>query len=128
MNLQRAQSLSQEGIVSQDRLDAARTAYERAQARLRSVQEQVRQAQEHYPSGDSPQMIRVHEKEIERQRAEVNEQKAALEVARTNLRLVELREQRLKVQEAKHKEALAQVEASSLKWQRPRFAVLSRAL
>lgn len=115
MNLQRAQSLSQEGIVSQDRLDAARTAYERAQARLQAVQEQARQAQEHYPAGDSPQMIRVHEKDIERQRAEVNEQKAALEVARTNLRMVELREQRLKVQEAKYKEALAQVEAFRLK-------------
>ncbi len=115
MNLQRAQSLSQEGIVSQDRLDAARTAYERAQARLRAVQEQVRQAQEHYPSGDSPQMIRVYEKELERQRAEVNEQKAALEVARTNLRLVALREQRLKVQEARYKEALAQVETFRLK-------------
>lgn len=115
MNLQRAQSLSQEGIVSQDRLDVARTAYERAQARLRAVQEQARQAQEHYPAGDSPQMIRVHEKELERQRAEVNEQKAALEIVRTNLRLVELREQRLKVQEAKHKEALTQVEAFRLK-------------
>jgi membrane fusion protein (multidrug efflux system) len=114
-NLQRTQSLSQEGIVSQDRLDTVRAAYERAQARLKSVQEQARQVQEHYPSGDSPQMIRVHEKELERQRAEVNEQKAALEVARTNLRLVELREQRLKVQEAKYKEALAQVETFRLK-------------
>src|SRR5437899_28445 len=82
-NLQRMRSLAEEGIVSQDRLDSAHTAYERARARLTAAQEQVRQAQEHYPAGDSPQMIRVHEKDLQRQQAEVKEQRAALEAART---------------------------------------------
>src|SRR5215471_6888750 len=114
-NLQRMRSLAEEGIVSQDRLDSAHTAYERARARLTAAQEQVRQAQEHYPAGDSPQMIRVHEKDLPRQQAEVKEQRAALEAARTNLQMVELREQRLKVLDARYKEAQAQVETARLK-------------
>jgi multidrug resistance efflux pump len=114
-NLQRMRSLAEEGIVSQDRLDSAHTAYERARARLTAAQEQVRQAQEHYPAGDSPQMIRVHEKDLQRQQAEVKEQRTALEAARTNLRMVELREQRLKVLDARYREAQAQVEAARLK-------------
>ena len=60
-------------------------------------------------------MIRVHEKDLQRQRAEVKEQHAALEAARTNLRMVELREQRLKVLDARYKEAQAQVETARLK-------------
>ncbi len=114
-NLQRIRHLAQEGIVSRDRLDTAQTAYERAQARLAAAQEQVRQAQEHYPSGDSPHMIRVHEKDVQRQLAEVKEQHSALEVARTNLQMVELREPRLKVLEARYREAQAQVETAHLK-------------
>jgi len=113
--LERMRSLAAEGIVSQDRLDTARTAYERAQARLAAVQEQVRQAQVHYPSGDSPHMIRVHEKDLQRQLAEVKEQRTALEVARTNLQMAELREQRLKVLEARYIEAQAHVESARLK-------------
>jgi membrane fusion protein (multidrug efflux system) len=114
-NLQRIRSLASEGVVSQDRLDSAQTAHERARARLTATQEQVRQAQEHYPAGDSPHMIRVHEKDLQRQQAEVKEQRATLEAARTNLRMVELREQRLKVLEARYKETQAQVEAAHLK-------------
>src|SRR5262249_31343262 len=34
-------------------------------------------------SGDSPQMLRVHEEDVQRQAAEVNEQQSALEMART---------------------------------------------
>lgn len=115
MALQRTRSLSEEGIVPQDRLDTAQLALERARARLVAAEEQVRQVQEHYPSGDSPQRIRVHAKDLERQLAEVKEQRAALELARTNLRLVEAGEQRLKVLEAKYKEAQAQAEAYQLK-------------
>ncbi|MBM3223269.1 MAG: HlyD family secretion protein [Candidatus Tectomicrobia bacterium] len=114
-NLQRMRSLASEGIVSQDRMDAAQTAAERARARLSATQEQVRQAREHYPGGDSPQMIRVHEKDMQRQQAEVKEQRTALEAARTNLQMVELREQRLKVLEARYKEAMAQVETARLR-------------
>src|SRR5215471_10706664 len=114
-NLQRIRHLATEGIVSRDRLDTAETAYERAQARLAAAQEQVRQAQEHYPSGDSPHMIRVHEKDVQRQLAEVKEQRSALEVARTNLQMVELRESRLKVLKARYREAQAQVETAHLK-------------
>ena len=114
-NLQRIRHLAAEGIVSQDRLEAAQTAYERARARLAAAQEQVRQAQEHYPSGDSPHMIRVHEKDVQRQLAEVKEQRSALEVARTNLQMVQLREPRLKVLEARYREAQAQVEIARLK-------------
>lgn len=114
-NLQRVKSLAEEGIVAQDRLEAAQIAVERVRARLTAAQELLRQAQEHYPSGDSPHMIRVHEKDMQRQQAEVKEQRAALEAARTNLQIVELREQRLKVLEARYKEAAAQVEATRLK-------------
>ena len=114
-NLQRVRSLAQEGIVSQDRLEAAQTAYERARARLAATQEQVRQVQEHYPSGDSPHMIRVHEKDLQRQLAEVKEQRTALEVARTNSQIVELREQRLKVLEARYREAQAHLETANLR-------------
>ena len=114
-SLQRPRHLAQEGIVSQDRLEAAQTAHERARARLAATQEQVRQAQEHYPSGDSPHMIRVHEKDVQRQLAEIKEQRSALEVARTNLQMVELREQRFKVLEARYREAQAQVETAHLK-------------
>jgi len=114
-NLQRVRSLAQEGIVSQDRLDAAQTAYERARARLTATQEQVRQVQEHYPSGDSPQMIRVHEQDLQRQLAEGKEQRSALALARTNLQMVELRAQRFKVLEARYKEAQAHVETAHLR-------------
>src|SRR5262249_39566817 len=82
---QRTRHLAEEGIVSRDRLETAQTTYERAQARLAAAQEQVRQVQEHYPSGDSPHMIRVHAQDMQRQLAEVKEQRSALEVARTNL-------------------------------------------
>lgn len=115
MTLQRTRSLYDDGIVPQDRLDAAQLALERARARLQVTQEQVRQAQEHYPARDSPPMIRVHVKDVQRHSADVKEQRAALELARTNLRLAEAGEQRLKVIEAKYKEALAQVEAAQLK-------------
>src|SRR4030095_3630253 len=87
----------------------------RARARRTAAQEQGRDAQEHYPAGDSPHMIRVHEKDLQRQQAEVKEQRAVLEVARTNWRMVELREQRLKVLDARYKEAQAQVETARLK-------------
>lgn len=115
MTLQRIHNLSEDGIVSQERLDAVQIAEERSQARLVEAQEQLRQVQDHYPSRDSPHMIRVHEKELQRLASEVKEQQAVLELARTNLRLANLGEQRLKVLEAKHKEALAQVEVYQLK-------------
>jgi multidrug resistance efflux pump len=115
MTLKRTRSLFDDGIVSQDRLDAAAVTLERARARLSAAQGKVRQVEEHYPSRDSPQMIRVHEKELQRQRAEVKEQGAMLELARTSLRLVETRQHRLGVLEAKHKEAQAQVNADKLK-------------
>ena len=114
-SLQRMRSLASEGVVSQDRLDSAQTASDRAHARLSALHEQVRQAQEHYPAGDSPHMIRVHEQDWQRQQAEVKEQRAALEAARTNLRMVDMRGQRLKVLEARYKEAQAQVETAQLK-------------
>ncbi len=114
-SLQRMRSLASEGVVSQDRLDSAQTAADRAHARLSALHEQVRQAQEHYPAGDSPHMIRVHEQDWQRQQAEVKEQRAALEAARTNLQMVEMRGQRLKVLEARYQEAQAQVETARLK-------------
>lgn len=115
MTLQRIQTLSSEGIVAQDRLDAAQLAVERTRARFMEAQEQVRQVQERYPSRDSVPMTRVHEKDVQRQLAEVKEQRAALELAKTNLRLIEAGEQRLKVLEARYKEALAQVETQRLR-------------
>jgi multidrug resistance efflux pump len=114
MTLQRTRTLFADGIVPQDRLDAAQLALERARARLQAAQEQVRQVQEQYPARDSPHMTQVHEKDLQRHGAEVKEQRVALELARTNLRLVETGEQRRKVVEAKYKEALAQVETSQL--------------
>jgi multidrug resistance efflux pump len=115
MSLRRTRSLFDDGIVSQDRLDAAQLSLERARARLSAAQGQVRQAEEHYPSRDSPQMIRVHEKELQRQRAEVKEQRAVLELARTKQRLAETQAHRLSVIEARYKEAQAQVDAYRLK-------------
>jgi membrane fusion protein (multidrug efflux system) len=115
LTLQRTRSLSEDGIVSQDRLDVAQMNLERARARLAAAQENVRQVQEHYPSRDSPQMIRVHEKDLQRRRAEVKEQWATLGLASTKLRLVEVSEQGLKVLEANYKAAWAQVEAYRLK-------------
>ncbi len=115
MSLQRTQSLFNDGIVSQDRLDAAQIAEERSQARVAVAQEQRRQAQERYPSRESPQMIRVHEQDVQRLAAELKEQQAVLELARTNLRLAQLGDQKIKVLEAKHKEALAQVDTYRLK-------------
>ncbi|MEE9146917.1 MAG: efflux RND transporter periplasmic adaptor subunit [Candidatus Tectomicrobia bacterium] len=115
MTLQRNRILFQDGIVSQDRLDATQIAVERYQARLAAAQEDVRQVQEHYPSGISPHMIRVHEQDVRRLAAEVKEQQAGLELTRNNLRMVALGPQRLKVLEARHKEALTQVEVYRLK-------------
>jgi membrane fusion protein (multidrug efflux system) len=115
MTLQRLQSLSADGIVSQDRLEAAQLATERAWARFAEAQEQARQVQERYPSRDSALMTRVHEKDVQRQLAEVKEQRAALELALTNFRLVEAGEQRVRVLEARYKEAQAQVEAQRLR-------------
>lgn len=115
MTLQRTRTLFEDGIVPQDRLDAAQLAVERARARRQAAQEQVRQVQEHYPARDSPHMTRVHEKDLLRHGAEVKEQRAALELARTNLRIVEAGEQRLKVVEAKYQEALAELETDQLK-------------
>jgi len=115
MALQRTRSLFADGIVPQDRLEAVQTALERARARLTAAQEEVHQVQERYPSRESPHMTRVHAQDVQRQLAEVKEQRAALELARTNLRLAETGEQRLKILEAKYKEAQAQVEAFRLK-------------
>jgi multidrug resistance efflux pump len=114
MTLQRTRTLFADGIVPQDRLDAAQLALERARARLQAAQEQVHQIQEQYPARDSPHMTRVHEKDLQRHGAEIKEQRAALELAYTNLRLVETGEQRRKVVEAKYQEALAQVETAQL--------------
>jgi multidrug resistance efflux pump len=112
---QRTHSLFQEGIVPQDRLEAAQMAMERARARLTAAAEQVRQVQEHYPSGDSPHRIRVHQQDVQRHLAEVKEQRAVLEVAHTTLRLAEVSEQRVKVLEARLAEARAQVDTQQLK-------------
>ena len=114
MTPQRTRTLFADGIVPQDRLDAAQLALERARARLQAAQEQVYQIQEQYPARDSPHMTRVHEKDLQRHGAEIKEQRVALELASTNLRLVETGEQRRKVVEAKYKEALAQVETAQL--------------
>lgn len=118
MTLDRTRQLFSDGIVSQDRLDAAQIASERQQARLEATREQVRQAEEHFPSGDSPQMIRVHEQDVRRLLSEVKEQRAVLALACNELRQTELGSQRLKVLEAKHKEALARVETYRLKLNR----------
>jgi len=115
LTFKRLRSLLDDGIVSQDRLDAAAMTLARARARLSAAEGQVQQVEQHYPSRDSPHMIRVQEKELQRQQAEVKEQRTMLELARTNLRLVETRSARLKVLEARLKEAQAQVEANQLK-------------
>jgi membrane fusion protein (multidrug efflux system) len=60
-------------------------------------------------------MIRVHEKDLQRQQAEVKEQRAALEAAHELAHGEELREQRLKGLDARYKEAQAQVETAHLK-------------
>ena len=114
----RARSLFEDGIVSQDQLDTAEMALERAKALLLAAQSDVRQTEEHYPAGDSPHMIRVHEQELQRFAAELQEQEAALEMARTNLQLAQRETQKLKILEAKHKAALARVEACRLKLDR----------
>ena len=117
-------SLFEEGIVPQERLDAALVTFEREQARLSAAQGQVRQAQQHYPSGDSPEMIRVHEKDAQGAAAQVEEHRAALGLARTELRRVEeLGPQRLKVLEARHEEAKARVQALELKLSRTVYCV-----
>lgn len=115
MTLERTQSLFKDGILSQDRLDAAQMALERRQARFAAEREEVRRVKEHYPSRDSPQMIRVHQQDVRRLEALLKEQQATLELARNNLRRVQLGTQRLKVLEAKQKETQAQVEAYRLK-------------
>ena len=116
--LGRTRSLFDEGIVPQEQLDAALMTFEREQARVSVAEEQVRQAQEHYPSGDSPEMIRVHERDAESAAARVEEHRAALDLARNERRLAELGRQRLKVLEARHEEARARVQALELKLSR----------
>jgi membrane fusion protein (multidrug efflux system) len=115
ITLQRVQSLFADGIVSQDRLDTAKMEFERTQARVAAAQKQVTQVREHYPARDSPRMIQVHEQDMQQQMAEVKEQRAALALAQTKLRLVAVGEQRLHVLRAKYKEAQAQVETHRLK-------------
>ncbi|PON13469.1 hypothetical protein C2W62_34195 [Candidatus Entotheonella serta] len=113
--LDRTRQLFSDGIESQDGLDAAQIAAERQQARLEAAREQLSEAKERFP-GESPQMLRVHEQDVRRLRSEVKEQQAVLELARNNLRQIELLGgQRLKVLEAKHKEALARVGTYQLK-------------
>ncbi len=113
--LARTRQLFSDGIESQDGLEAAQIASERQQARLEATREQLRQAKEHFP-GDSPQMLRVHEQDVRRLRSEVKEQQAVLELARNNLRQIQqLGGQRIKVLEAKHKEAQARLESYKLK-------------
>jgi multidrug resistance efflux pump len=115
MTLDRTESLFKDGILSQDRLDAAQLTLERRHARLAAAREEVLQAKEHYPSGVSPQMVRVHQQDVKRLEAALQEQQVTLELARNDLQRVRLGAQRLKVLEAKHKEAQAQVEAYRLK-------------
>ena len=116
--LGRTRSLFDEGIVPQEQLDAALMTFEREQARVSVAEEQVRQAQQHYPSGDSPEMIRVHERDAQSAAARVKEHRAALDLARNERRLAELGRQRLKVLEARHEEAKARVQALELKLSR----------
>ncbi|ETW94281.1 MAG: hypothetical protein ETSY1_35560 [Candidatus Entotheonella factor] len=116
--LESTRQLFRDGIESQDSLDAAQIASERQQARLEAAREELSQAKEHFP-GESPQMLRVHGQDVEGLKAEVKEQQAVLQLARNNLRqTMELGGQRLKVLEAKHKEALARVETYQLKLDR----------
>jgi multidrug resistance efflux pump len=104
-----------DGIVSQDRLDAAQLGLDRSQARVAGSREQLREAQMHYPSGKSPEMIRVHEQDVQRLAAELKAQQTALELAHTNVRLTKLKEQKLHILQAKQKEALAKVDTANLK-------------
>lgn len=115
VKLERTRSLFQEGILPQERLDADQMALERAQTRVTAAREQVRQADQHYPPGDSPEMVQVHEQDAHRAVAEVEEQRAALRLAQTKLRLAESGEQRFEVLKARLQEAEAQVEALRLK-------------
>jgi multidrug resistance efflux pump len=115
MTLERARSLFADGIVSQDRLDAAQLGLDRSQARVAGSREQLREAQMHYPSGKSPEMIRVHEQDVQRLAAELKAQLTALELAHTNVRLTKLKEQKLHILQAKQKEALAKVDTANLK-------------
>jgi membrane fusion protein (multidrug efflux system) len=77
--------------------------------------EQLREAQMRYPSGESPEMIRVREQDIKRLAAELKEQQTVLDLAHTNLRLAKVGEQKLHVLQAKQKEAQAKVDFYSLK-------------
>lgn len=114
-NLERIRQLFNDGIESQDRLDAAEMAAERQQSRLEAAREQLREAKAHLP-GETPQMLRVHNQDVQRLQSEVKEQQTVLELARNNLRQTEqLGNQRIKVLEAKYKEALARVETYQLK-------------
>jgi multidrug resistance efflux pump len=114
-NLERIRQLFNDGIESQDRLDAAEMAAERQQSRLEAAREQLREAKEHLPE-ETPQMLRVHNQDVQRLKSEVKEQQTVLELARNNLRQTEqLGNQRIKVLEAKYKEALARVETYQLK-------------
>ncbi len=115
MTLQRTRTLHQDGIVSQDRLDAAQISMDRTQARLAESRGQVRQAETRYPSGESPDMIRVHEQDVKRLAAELKEQNTVLDLAHTSLRLAELGNQKLNVLMAKQKEAQAKLDSYTLK-------------
>lgn len=116
--LERTRELFRDGIESQDGLDAAHVASERQQARLQAAREQLSEARERFP-GETPQMLRVHEQDVRRLQSEVKEQQAVLALARNNLRQTrELGGQRLKVLEAKHKEALARLETHQLRLDR----------
>lgn len=115
MTLERTRSLFADGIVSQDRLDAVQISLDRSQARLAMAREQLREAQMRYPSGESPEMIRVREQDIKRFAAELKEQQTVLDLAHTNLRLAKLGEQKLHVLQAKLKEAQAKMDSYSLK-------------
>ena len=115
MTLERTRSLFADGIVAQDQLDAAQIGVDRSQARLAASRERLREAQMRYPSGESPEMIRVREQDVKRLAAELKEQQAALELAHTNLRLAKLGEQKLRVIQAKQQEAQANVDSYSLK-------------
>jgi membrane fusion protein (multidrug efflux system) len=77
--------------------------------------EQLREAQMRYPSGESPEMIRVREQDVKRLAAEIKEQQIALELAHTNLRLARLGAQKLHILQAKLAEAQAKVDSASLK-------------
>jgi multidrug resistance efflux pump len=115
MTLERTRSLFADGIVSQDRLDAAQISLDRSAARLAMAREQLREAQMRYPSGESPEMIRVREQEVKRSAAELKEQQTVLDLAHTNLRLAKLGEQKLHVLQAKQTEAQAKVDFYRLK-------------